>query len=90
MVNKLFKMSKWGEWDIQIEAKPQVLESRKLAAPELVHHEGQDKHLFASERLLKQMPVFSSDAMNAHELFIVYDRYSKNEAEMAQQNLLKC
>jgi hypothetical protein len=55
-----------------------------LAAPELVHNEGADKHLYANERLLKQMPVFSSEAMGTHELFIVYDRYSKSEAEMAQ------
>jgi hypothetical protein len=53
MVNKLFKMSKWAEWDITVDATPQMLDSRKLAAPELIHKEGADKHLFASERLLK-------------------------------------
>jgi hypothetical protein len=53
MVNQLFKMKKWAEWDIQIEQTPQELESRKLAAPELIHKEGDDKHLYASERLLK-------------------------------------
>jgi len=84
MVNKLFKMTKWAEWDISVDNKPQMLESRKLAAPELIHKEGQDKHLYASERLLKQMPVFSSDVMHKYELLLVHDRYSKNEAEAAQ------
>ena len=58
MVNGLFKMKKWAEWDIQVDQTPQALESRRLAAPELVHKEGDDKHLYASERLLKQMPVY--------------------------------
>lgn len=53
MVQKLFKMKKWAEWDITVESQPQTLESRKLAAPELVHKEGDDKHLYANERLLK-------------------------------------
>lgn len=33
-------MSKWKEWDIQIDNKPQKLESRRLAIPELIHKEG--------------------------------------------------
>lgn len=61
MVQKLFKMKKWEEWDIQVEAEPARLESRKLAAPELVHKEGQDKQLFCNERLLKMLPVYSSE-----------------------------
>ena len=56
-------MKKWEEWDIQIEDKPAELESRRLAAPELVHKEGDDKQLFANERLLKQMPVYSCDSL---------------------------
>ena len=90
MVNKLFKMSKWAEWDITVDATPQVLESRKLAAPELIHKEGADKHLYASERLLKMMPVFSSEAINNYELILVHDKYSRNEAESARENLMKC
>ena len=35
MVNKLFKMTKWAEWDITVDDKPQELESRTLAVPEL-------------------------------------------------------
>lgn len=53
MVSKLFKMKKFAEWDITVDSKPQSLESRRLAAPELVHKEGDDKHLYANERLLK-------------------------------------
>jgi hypothetical protein len=33
MIEKLFKMTKWSEWDIKVEKKPQILESRRLAAP---------------------------------------------------------
>jgi hypothetical protein len=46
-------MKKWAEWDITVEDKPQQLESRKLAAPELQHKEGAGKQLFCNERLLK-------------------------------------
>lgn len=51
-------MKKFAEWDITVDSSPQSLESRRLAAPELIHKEGDDKHLYANERLLKQMPVF--------------------------------
>ena len=61
MVQKLFKMKKWEEWDIQVEAEPARLESRRLAAPELFHKEGADKQLYCSERLLKMLPVYSSE-----------------------------
>lgn len=90
MVNKLFKMSKWADWDITVDSKPQTLESRKLAAPELIHNEGDDKKLYASERLLKQMPVFSSEVMSNYDFILVHDRYSKQEAENTLQNLIKC
>ena len=40
MVNNLFKMTKWAEWDITVDDKPQILESRRLAVPELDHKEG--------------------------------------------------
>ena len=69
-------MPKWAEWDITVEDKPQRLESRRLAAPELVHKEGQDKHLYANERLLKQMPVFSSEQLSKKTVFMVHDKYS--------------
>ncbi len=57
-------MSKWKEWDIQVENQPEKLESRRLAVPELIHKEGDDQKLFCSERLLKQMPVFNSNALS--------------------------
>lgn len=90
MVNDLFKMKKWAEWDIQVDQKPQLLESRRLAAPELIHNEGDDKHLYANERLLKQMPVYQSDALSKVKLILVHDRYSKSEAENVNTNLMKC
>ena len=90
MVKNLFKMKKWAEFDIQLDSTPQIQESRKLAAPELIHKEGDDKHLYANENLLKKMPVFSCDTMNKHELLLVFDKYSRQEADSCNQNLMKC
>ena len=73
MIQNLFKMSKWKEWDIQIENKPEKLESRRLAVPELIHKEGDDQKLFCSERLLKQMPVFNSNALSQKQIVVFYD-----------------
>lgn len=36
MAQELFKVEKWKDWDIQIEAEPQSLESRTLDAPEIL------------------------------------------------------
>lgn len=83
-------MKKWQEWDIQIEKDPHKLESRTLAAPELLHKEGNDKQLFVNERLLKQMPVYSCDDLKATQLILIFDRYSKREADNALLNLQKC
>ena len=88
MVKKLFAMKKWAEWDIQLDDKPQVQESRKLAQPELIHKEGDDKHLYANENLLKKMPVYACDSLQEHELVLVYDKFSRQEAEGAQKNLM--
>lgn len=65
MVNELFKSgaSMLAEWGISIEAEPLKLTSRRLAQPELIHHEGQDK-LFCNERLLKAMPVYSCEPLS--------------------------
>lgn len=91
MIRKLIKnSSKLSEFDIEIDATPQSLESRKLAAPELIHKEGDDQQLFVSERLLKQMPVFSCEGFKDFELLFIYDRYSRNEASEAMENFEKC
>lgn len=90
MMRNLFKMKKWKEWDISIESDPQTLESRKLAVPQLIHKEGDDQKLYACERLLKQMPVFDSNVFEKYDLLLIYDRYSKNEAENAHNNLRNC
>ena len=90
MVNRLFKMKKWEEWDIEVEAEPARLESRRLAAPELLHKEGQDKQLFCTERLLKMMPVYSSDDLQKAQMILIFDKYSKREADSALMNIQKC
>ena len=58
LMDKLNDMTKWKDFDIQLDCKPEVLESRRLDIPELEHNEGDGSRLFCSERLLKQMPVF--------------------------------
>lgn len=83
-------MKKWAEWDITVEDKPQVLESRRLAVPELDHKEGASSQLFVNERLLKQMPVYSADQLSKKTVFMVHDRYSGQEAENARRQLLQC
>lgn len=90
MMQKLFKMDKWKEWDIKIDEAPQSLGSRTLAVPQLVHNEGDDKKLFVNERLLKQMPVFSSSELQDFDLLFLHDQRSKNEAENTMKNLLQC
>lgn len=90
MIQKLFHMKKWEEWDISIDSTPQTLESRKLAVPQLIHKEGDDQKLYACERLLKQMPVFSCDAFDEVQLLFIYDRYSQREAEQVHQTLKQC
>jgi len=74
MINKLFKMSKWKEWDIQVEDKAEVIESRRLAIPELIHNEGGDTQLFCNERLLKSLPVTNTETLKQTELMVLYDK----------------
>jgi hypothetical protein len=83
-------MKKWAEWDIEIEAQPARLQSRRLAAPELIHHDGADKKYFCSERLLKMMPVYSGDTLKKVQLILIYDKYSGREADAALDSLEKC
>ena len=42
MIQNLFKMNKWKEYDIQIENKAEKQVSRRLAVPELIQKEGDD------------------------------------------------
>jgi hypothetical protein len=62
MVQKLSKAHKLKEFDIELDLTPQTCESRKLAVPELVHKEAENQKLYACDRLLKQMPVFSCNS----------------------------
>lgn len=80
--NLLQGSSKLEEFDISIDTTPQSLESRKLKVPELVHKEGDDQKLYACERLLKQMYIYSSQLEEYHIIFL-YDRYQRNEADNA-------
>ena len=73
MVNKLLKVSQWNKWDIQIEAEPEVIKSRRLAVPELIHKEGEDR-LFVNEPLLKKMPVYNSDKLKNTTLVLLFDQ----------------
>lgn len=52
MAQELFKVEKWKDWDIQIEAEPQSLESRTLDAPEIIQTFSK-KPLHANDRVLK-------------------------------------
>lgn len=92
MINKLFKMSKWSEFDITISDKPEILESRTLATPELIHKQGDDVHLYASERLLKQMPVFSSNALESKHLILVHDdqQFRSDAIQNVISTFMKC
>lgn len=53
LMNSLNNMKKWKDFDITIDDKPEILESRRLDLPELKHKEGNGERLFCSERLLK-------------------------------------
>ena len=91
MINKLFNMPKWKEWDIQIEEKPEVLKSRRLALPEIVNSEGDDKKLFCNERLLKTLPVFNSEPLKKKHLILIHDeQLNRNIYENVIDCLTKC
>lgn len=64
LMQTLNNMRKWKDFDIQVDSKPEVLESRRLDIPELEHQEGAGQRLFCSETLLKQMPVYNCKELN--------------------------
>ena len=91
MINKLFKVSKWAEWDIQVDREPQEVKSRRLGAPELDIKDprGKGKQVFASERILKSMPVYQCDSIKKLKLLVFSDKRSFNEAEQAVNTFVK-
>jgi len=91
MINKLFTVSKWAEWDIQIDKTPQEIKSRRLGAPELDIKDprGQGKQVFASERILKSLPVYQCETITKIKLLVFHDRRSRNEAEQAINTFVK-
>lgn len=40
LMNQLNQMKKWKDFDITIDDKPEILESRRLDLPELKHNQG--------------------------------------------------
>ena len=73
MIDRLFTSPKCKEWGITIDQKPLELKSRKLQAPELIHKEGDDKRIFASDSVLKQMPIFNFKPMAERQIVMVYE-----------------
>jgi hypothetical protein len=49
-----------------------------------------DNNLFADERLLKTLPVFSSERLSKTTLVLIHDKYSDREASNTIQNLENC
>lgn len=92
MIDKLFHMKKWKEWDIQIDNKPQSLESRKLAAPKIIMNDEKykNKDVFANERVLKQLPVYNKENLTNRRIIIIYDRRSSREADDAIEAFNSC
>lgn len=77
LMKNLNNMSKWKDFDISLEERPEILDSRRLDMPELKHNEGNGQRLFASERLLKQMPVFNSQNLQRRHLLLFYSQKNK-------------
>ena len=73
LMNNLNNMKKWKDFDITLDDKPEVLESRRLELPELNHNEG-NQRLFCSERLLKQMPVFNCENLKQRQLVLLFGK----------------
>jgi hypothetical protein len=87
MIAKLFKSQKCKQWGITIDTTPLQVQSRMLQAPELIHKEGKEKKIFASERVLKQMPVFSCSNMSEKQIILVYEPYLEKEAQGVYRDL---
>ena len=90
MINKLFNSQKCKQWGITIDQEPLELESRKLAAPTLIHKEGDDKTIYASDRVLRQFPIYNGNPMANTQIVLVYEGYSEREAQNLDQNLNGC
>jgi hypothetical protein len=92
MVNKLLQVSYWSKWDIQVNEEPEVLESRRLDVPELIHNEGTDVRLFASEPLLKKLPVYNADRVKSTTLILLYDDHQvrPDVVDNVQKGLANC
>jgi len=91
MMQNLFNVKKWQDWDISIERQPERLKTKKLALPELIHKEGEGQQLFCTERLLKQMPIFNgADISKKHLIMIYSDNIRSDTVKNARSSLQKC
>ena len=92
MINKLLKVNQWSKWDIQVEPEPEIIESRRLAVPELEHNEGRDVRLFVNEPLLKKLPVYNGDQLKRAKLLLLYDETQiwADTVQNIQRNLTNC
>jgi aubergine len=90
MVGKLFAAGSeaLAEWGISIDAEPMKLESRRLAQPELDHHGGEQ--LFCTERLLKQMPVYSCKPLSERTVVLFHDREAGQDVSSILRTLESC
>lgn len=73
MINKLLQVSQWSKWDITVEEEPEIIQSRKLPVPELIHNEGKDVRLFVNEPLLKKLPVYDGSKLQKTNLILLFD-----------------
>lgn len=92
MVNRLLNVETWKKWDIQIEAQAQVIESRRLAMPELEPKNDQDKPVYITEPILKKLPV-SKDKLKGTNLILLYTEsrnVNRDVVENTFNNLMNC
>lgn len=71
------------------------MQSRALAQPELVLNDStknfsNGQKLFANERVLKQLPVYSSSQLEKISLVLLYDQKNENLAYSAKNMLINC
>lgn len=92
MINKLLEVSQWSRWDIQVEENAEVIHSKRLALPELLHNAGDESRLFVKDQLLKRMPVFKADQISKSTLILIYNerQVKPKDVENAIKSLTSC
>ena len=90
LMKTLNNMKKWQDFDISLDVRPEILESRRLDIPELEHNEGPGQRLFCNERLLKQMPVYNSKDLQKRQMILFYNQKNKHCLKTVIDGLQKC